>query len=127
MEGKEKSAEQTAEHSAAAATATATATADAAAAAAAAAATVERGDSRSAGGGATRAAGEIALPPSTLAKALPHMKRLMPRGGEGAVAKGRGMLELLQGGGLVFPDAPGNRAALKQGDVSQPPAPRRLI
>eukprot|EP00904_Undaria_pinnatifida_P009697 jgi/Undpi1/5858/HiC_scaffold_2.g01132.m1 len=41
------------------------------------------------------------------------MRRLMPpvEGG----AKG-GMLGLLQGGGLVFPDSPGNAASLKQGD-----------
>lgn len=39
-----------------------------------------------------------ALPPSTLALAVPHVRRLRPPG-EG------GLLRLLRGGRLVFPDA----------------------
>lgn len=53
----------------------------------------------------------VSLPPATLAKALPHIRRLMPPVGGG------GMLALLKGGGLVFPDKPSNTPPLKQGEV----------
>lgn len=72
--------------------------------------------------------GAVALPPATLARALPHLRRLMPRrgdssnGGKGVNGEGErvlGALDLLQGGRVVFPMArKAAEAPLKEGEVS---------
>ena len=62
-------------------------------------------------GGERRSSAEVSLPPATLARALPHIRRHLPPGETG------GMLALLRGGGLVFPDKPSNAPPLKQGEV----------
>lgn len=96
----------------------------AAEASAATAATSEEAESTPAG--RTRAgAARVTLNPATLARALPHIRRLMARGsgetGDGHAASVGGLLGLLQGGGLVFPDARGAAAAaMKHGEVGRP-------
>lgn len=72
--------------------------------------------------GKREAPARVTLPPTTLARALPHIRRLMGRGdgeGGGGLASVGGTLGLLRGGGLVFPEAhAAASAALKQTEVS---------
>lgn len=64
--------------------------------------------------GAAKQSGTLSLPPATLAKALPHIRRLMPREeGEAAASA----LELLRGGRLQFPDKRVAGASAKVGEV----------
>lgn len=64
----------------------------------------------------------ISLTPATLARALPHIRRVMGRGsgsgsGGGEAARGSA-LGLLRGGGLVFPESRATAvAAMKHGEV----------
>ncbi|CAN0076333.1 unnamed protein product, partial [Ectocarpus sp. 8 AP-2014] len=101
----------------------------AAAAAAASAATPEEVESAPAGG-ARAGAARVTLNPATLARALPHIRRLMARGsgegGDGHATSVGGLLGLLQGGGLVFPDARGAAsAAMKHGEEKRAYQERR--
>eukprot|EP00903_Cladosiphon_okamuranus_P007135 g6930.t1 len=58
---------------------------------------------------AAAAAARVTLPPATLARALPHIRRVMGNNGqEGSV---RSALGLLRGGGLVFPESRAAAAA----------------
>ncbi|CAM9656913.1 unnamed protein product [Ectocarpus sp. 6 AP-2014] len=101
----------------------------AAAAAAASAVTTEEAESAPAGG-ARAGAARVTLNPATLARALPHIRRLMARGsgegGDGHAASVGGLLGLLQGGGLVFPDARGAASAgMKHGEEKRAYQERR--
>lgn len=111
--------------------ATAAATAAAATAAAAPAGGGGRDEATTAGaagenGGAASVAGapRVTLTPGTLARALPHIRRLAGSGQAGSV---RGTLGLLRGGGLVFPEtqAAAAAAAMKQTEEKRAYAERR--
>lgn len=97
--------------------------AEAAAAASAAAAAAAARDSREdcpgadTTGAGSAAAARVTLTPATLARALPHIRRLT--GNDGKTGSVRGALGLLRGGGLVFPAArAATAAAMKQTEVS---------
>eukprot|EP00752_Nemacystus_decipiens_P011015 g9788.t1 len=94
-----------------------------AAAAAARGSSEEEPQADAAGKGAAGAA-RVTLTPATLARALPHIRRLT--GNDGQTGSGRGALGLLRGGGLVFPEArAGAAAAMKQTEEKRAFAERR--
>ncbi len=108
--------------------AAATAASEAAATATAAAAPAGGGgrdEATAAGvaGGNGAARPKVTLTPGTLARALPHIRRLAGSGQAGSV---RGALGLLRGGGLVFPETRATAAAaMKQTEEKRAYAERR--
>lgn len=71
-------------------------------------------------GGGAAAPARVTLTPATLARALPHIRRLTAEsGGDGGqTGSVRSALGLLRGGGLVFPEAhAAAAAAVKQTEV----------
>lgn len=58
---------------------------------------------------AVKGAARVTLPPATLARALPHIRRVM--GNNGQAGSVRSALGLLRGGGLVFPEGRAAAAA----------------